>query len=393
MILKLSEIKPNPNNPRLIKDDKFKKLVQSLKDFPEMAEIREIVINKDHVILGGNMRFKAMKEAGWKEAPVKIVDWPEDKQREFIIKDNVSGGEWDWSSLANEWDIELLDDWGLDLPEQFNSDEDEEDEAPQVSSEPPVSKIGEIYQLGRHSVMCGDSTDFGSVSDLMDGKQADMVFTDPPYGINLNTDYSGISGNWSGKVPFAKSKKYDRVINDNVDYDPSHLFEQFSDVKEVFLWGANYYASLLPELTKSAWYVWDKTGSGEQETVGSEFELCWSRQKHKQQIIKLKWAGVIGLSNQDTKSRVHPTQKPVELCSWFIEKYSKADDIIIDSFLGSGSTLIACEKTNRICYGMEIDPKYCDVIRKRYWKFVNNNDETGWEENTPVISERATTNG
>jgi ParB-like chromosome segregation protein Spo0J len=116
MKLKPSEIKPNPNNPRLIKDDKFKKLVKSLKDFPEMAEVREVVINKDHVILGGNMRFKAMLEAGWIEIPVKVVDWSEDKQKQFIIKDNVSGGEWDWDVLANEWNADLLEEWGLSVP-------------------------------------------------------------------------------------------------------------------------------------------------------------------------------------------------------------------------------------------------------------------------------------
>lgn len=116
MKLPISDIKPNPSNPRLIKDDAFKKLVQSLKDFPEMAEVREVVVNKDHVILGGNMRYKAMKEAGWTEVPVKVVDWPEEKQREFIVKDNVSGGEWDWDVLANEWEMEELDAWGLELP-------------------------------------------------------------------------------------------------------------------------------------------------------------------------------------------------------------------------------------------------------------------------------------
>ena len=113
-------IKANPNNPRLIKDDKFTKLVQSIKDFPEMLEAREIVVNKDHIILGGNMRYKAAKEAGLKEVPVKIVDWSEDKQKQFIIKDNVSGGEWDWDVLANEWDAEELEAWGLDV--QVNSD-------------------------------------------------------------------------------------------------------------------------------------------------------------------------------------------------------------------------------------------------------------------------------
>ena len=113
---KITDIKLNPNNPRLIKDDKFKKLVQSIKDFPEMLDIRPIVVNKDMIILGGNMRFRACKEAGIKEIPVIVTDLSEEKQREFLIKDNTSGGEWDWDVLANEWDVNELNDWGIDLP-------------------------------------------------------------------------------------------------------------------------------------------------------------------------------------------------------------------------------------------------------------------------------------
>jgi ParB-like chromosome segregation protein Spo0J len=115
-LYKIKDVKLNPSNPRIIKDDKFAKLVESLKEFPEMATIRPIVCNTDMVILGGNMRFKAMQAAGWKEVPVEVVDWPEDKQAEFVIKDNVSGGEWDWDMLANQWDAEKLEAWGLDLP-------------------------------------------------------------------------------------------------------------------------------------------------------------------------------------------------------------------------------------------------------------------------------------
>jgi len=115
-VVSISSIKPNPSNPRLIKDDKFHKLVQSLKDFPEMANVRPIVVNQDMIILGGNMRFKAMKEAKWKQIPVEVVDWDEAKQREFIIKDNVGFGEWDWDELANNWDADQLADWGLDVP-------------------------------------------------------------------------------------------------------------------------------------------------------------------------------------------------------------------------------------------------------------------------------------
>ena len=123
-IKKLSEVKPNPNNPRLIKDDKFRKLCQSLKDFPEMLELRPIVVNKDMIILGGNMRYKAAKEIGLKEIPVTIADLTEDQQREFLIKDNTSGGEWDWEVLANEWNSEELEAWGLDLV-GFDLDSDE----------------------------------------------------------------------------------------------------------------------------------------------------------------------------------------------------------------------------------------------------------------------------
>ena len=115
-IKKISEVKLNPNNPRLIKDDKFKKLVQSIKDFPEMLSIRPIVVNQDMIILGGNMRFRACKEAGITEIPVIVTDLSEDKQREFLIKDNTSGGEWDWNVLANEWDVSELTEWGIDIP-------------------------------------------------------------------------------------------------------------------------------------------------------------------------------------------------------------------------------------------------------------------------------------
>lgn len=171
MKLAVSKIKPNPNNPRFIRDDKYKKLVQSLKEFPIMAKkLRRVVIDEDNIIIGGNMRFKALKEAGFKELEIEqftredaeennrlakeldpnYKDKTYEEQRiEFIIKDNVSGGEWDWDILANEWDSQQLDDWGVDLPAQFGSEEVEEDEAPEVSSEPPVSKLGEIYQLGR----------------------------------------------------------------------------------------------------------------------------------------------------------------------------------------------------------------------------------------------------
>lgn len=154
MKIKITDIKPNPSNPRVIKDDKFKKLVESIKSLPEMAEVRPIVVNKDMIVLGGNMRLKAMKEAGWKEVPVQIVDWPEDKQREFIIKDNVGFGEWEWQLLSTEWDVEQLQEWGLDLP-GFDIDAD---------------KLGEDFTLPD-----GDKAPFQQMTFTLADQQAEVI--------------------------------------------------------------------------------------------------------------------------------------------------------------------------------------------------------------------------
>lgn len=360
--VKITDIHPNPKNPRLIKGDKFKKLVQSLKDFPEMTEVREIVVNKDHIILGGNMRYKAMLEAGWTEAPVKVVDWSQEKQDEFVIKDNVAFGEMDWDAIANEWSELPLEDWGLDLPVGFGDEEVEEDEAPEVSSEPAISKLGEIYQLGRHRVMCGDSTDAGNVALLMNGVKADMVFTDPPYGMNAVSN-SGV---------LSKTYGTDIMGDDNIDAakDSFVLCQQlFPNAMQIW-WGANYYSEVLP--SSECWIVWNKNNGGSDQT---DAELAWCNAR-----------SVVRMFTQSSEktNRVHPTQKPVELSAWSFKKFDSGNNVL-DLFLGSGSTLIACEQTNRICYGMELDPKYVDVIRKRYWKFTHNNNEEGWEDGTPAI--------
>jgi len=186
----IKDIKANPNNPRIIKDDKFKKLVQSIKDLPEMAEVRPIVVNTDMVVLGGNMRLKAMKEAGWKEAPVEIVDWDEDKQRQFIIKDNVSGGEWDWEMLANQWDADELNEWGLDLPEfeQVKELEAEEDDFEMPDEVQTDIVLGDLFEIGEHRLLCGDSTDSDAVAKLMNGEKADVAHNDPPYGMKKENE-------------------------------------------------------------------------------------------------------------------------------------------------------------------------------------------------------------
>lgn len=248
----------------------------------------------------------------------------------------------------------------------------------------------EESDIKSHFVMCGDSTDKDAISQLTQGTQPELIYTDPPYGMFLDADYSDMkpSSEFIEQKGFKAGKKYDNVIGDHEDFNPAFIttiFEMYPKTKEVFLWGADYYTELLPERNAGAWIVWDKRVTESFDKMyGSAFELCWSRNKHRREIARITWANVFGTEQEFDHKRHHPTQKPIGLSAWFIERYSKKDDIVLDLFLGSGSTLIACEQTDRTCYGMEIDPKYVDVIRKRYWKFVNG-DESGWEDNTKAV--------
>lgn len=187
--VKIGKIKVSPDNPRVIRDEKFRKLVRSLSDFPQMAEVRPIVVNKDGFIIGGNMRYKAMKEAGWKEVPVVMVDWDEARQKEFVIKDNVGFGEWDWESLANEWGDLPLDDWGLDIP-----DFDDEKEIPFVDEDREINeefRKGDVIELGGiHRILVGANTS-ENIDKLMDGTEPDFTTTEMPYLKSL-LDYSAM---------------------------------------------------------------------------------------------------------------------------------------------------------------------------------------------------------
>ena len=392
-MMSISKIKPNQQNPRTIRNDKFKKLVASIQEFPEMLEARELVLNQDHIILGGNMRFKAAKEAGLTELPVKIVDWSEDKQREFVIKDNVSGGDWDWDILANEWDAEELEEWGMELPDSFDEAEVEEDEAPEVSDEPPVSKFGEVYQLGRHRIMCADSTVKENVELLMNGDKADMVFTDPPYGVDIKGKFTGKIQNDNLKGDELQSflalafslLKENCVGSIYISYEVLNQ-KEFNDAfgskpDEVIVWvkdSASFYSDnkYNRRFEPIAYYSNGRELKTKAETNVWEFAKSSSFNSRDENGLRFNESGNYLVA--------HPTTKPVGLVSRAVKNSSNQNDIVLDPFLGSGSTLIACEQTNRICYGMELDPKYVDVIRKRYWKFVNG-DEDGWEENTPEV--------
>jgi DNA modification methylase len=247
----------------------------------------------------------------------------------------------------------------------------DEDAVPETPVE-PKTKLGDIYILGNHRLMCGDSTSIDAVDKLMDGKKADVVFTDPPYGMFLNADYSDMDSKFKGSTG---GNKYDQVIGDNEDFSPeliNTVFACFDYCKEIFLWGADYYAEHLPNKNNGSWVVWDKRGDESADKMyGSTFELCWSKARHKRMMARVKWAGIFGMEKEHDKKRVHPTQKPVELVAWFFDYFSLKDKKnVVDLYGGSGSTLIASEKVGKNAFVMELDPKYCDVIVKRWEDFT-----------------------
>jgi site-specific DNA-methyltransferase (adenine-specific) len=375
----INEIKPNPNNPRLIKDHKFKQLVKSIQDFPQMLELRPIVIDENNMVLGGNMRLKACIEAGLTDVPViHANNLSEEKKKEFIVKDNVGYGEWDWDDLANNWDALELTEWGLDIPNfDVNNLEAEEDDfaVPDGGIETDIV-LGDLFEIGEHRLLCGDSTDSDQVAKLMNGQKADMVFTDPPYGMFLDTDYSKIKGT-ENSIGFKGNKtgnKYDKIIGDNEDFTPeliNTIFASFPKTKEIFIWGADYFVDLLPNYGKDgSWLVWNKRSSeAQQRGIGNCFELCWSLNKHKRFVLDFEWFGFLSKDDpNEARNRQHPSMKPSKLISRMINEFCKDATIIVDIFLGSGTTMLASHQLKRKCYGMELDPKYCQVILDRMKK-------------------------
>ena len=356
------QIEGLPKNPRLLKDDKFKKLVKSIQDDPEMLELREVIAydnNGELVVIAGNMRLKACQEIGIKEIPTKILpqNTPVEKLKAYTIKDNVAFGEHNWDDLANNWEPDLLQDWGLDLPffEPLILEAEEDDFAvPDGGSETDIV-LGDLFEIGEHRLLCGDSTDSDQVAKLMNGQKADMVFTDPPYGINIGNQSQGKGGGVAKKIDYGVNQ-WDKQI----PYDAINLSLSICD--NVVLWGANYYADKLPP--SSCWIVWDKDNG---ETDFADCELAWTSYTKSVKKFKWKWMGMIQEDMKNKEKRVHPTQKPVALAEFTFNEF-KAGQNILDLFLGSGSTMVASHNTKRKCYGLELDPKYCQVIIDRMKK-------------------------
>jgi DNA modification methylase len=376
-LVNIQEIKNNENNPRIIKDYKFKQLVKSIKEFPEMLKLRPIVVNSEMIVLGGNMRLKACKEAGLKEVWIlKADELTEEQQREFIVKDNVGFGEWDWDVLANEWNNQQLEDWGLDLLPFEEEDvlEAEEDDFDTTPPEIAKTVLGDLYEIGEHRLLCGDSTDSDQVAKLMNGNKADMVFTDPPYGVSYTGGHNKKQREGIKSDEFKNeelSSLFEDAINNacvfSKDSSPFYIWYAGGKSKET------YKGLSKTPIEVRAVICWYKVKSGSGAFMSQyipNYEPCIYGFKSGNTI---KWYGptdekTVWEFPKDKQNQYHLTQKPILVVERALKNSSKNDDLIYDSFLGGGSTMVASHQLNRKCYGMELDPKYCDVIIKRMIK-------------------------
>lgn len=449
--IKLSQININARNPRKISDKQLERLVRSILIFPEMQTLRPIVIDETYTALGGNMRYRALTAisekspaevnmmlangckgyaqkteaerqnlrdywAAWLADPTAIIvradQLTEEQKREFIIKDNVAFGEWDDETLTEDFDPDELLDWGLgdldDEPEDNDADEDDYGEE-DAANAPTRCNPGDVWQLGRHRLMCGDSTKEADVAKLMGGERAHLLLTDPPY----NVDYQG------------GTKDKMKIANDNMDdvafvgfltaafncaiqamrpgavfyvwHADSKGYEFRTALKEVgltlretLIWVKN--ALVLGRLDyqwrhepclygwkdgAAHYFVDDRSQSTVIEDAGVDY-----RKLKKDELLKLvlqltdvSVPNTVIYEDKPTKNDIHPTMKPVKLMARLIKNSTKQEQLVLDLFGGSGSTLIACEQINRKCFTMEYDPKYCDAILDRWEKLTGEEAE------------------
>lgn len=371
--MKLSQIRKNPNNPRIIRDEKFEKLKRSIQDFPQMMELRPIVVDEDGVILGGNMRYEAIKSLKMAEFPddwvKRVEELTEEQKKEFIVKDNVGFGDWDWDSIANDWDDLPLDDWGLDIPsfqtaETFEATEDEFDTTPPLEAK---TVLGDLYEIGEHRLLCGDSTQIDAFQTLMRGELADMVVTDPPYNVA-----------YKGKTQDALTLENDAMDNEEFYTFLYDFYTALTTVVKkggaIYVWhAASEIINFAKAMVDAGWLlkqqlIWVKNTMviGRQDYQWKH-EPClygWLKGDSHKWYSDRKQTTVIEC-NKPTRNGEHPTMKPIGVFAYQITNSSKRSDIVIDAFGGSGTTMVACEQLKRKARVIEYNPKYCDVILKR----------------------------
>jgi len=371
--IKISDLTPDDKNYNKGSEFGNSLIEKSLRKF---GAGRSILLDKNNRIIAGNKTIEnagaiglddiiVVETTGNQIVAVKRMDIDLDSKqgRELALADNASAKasiNWDFETIKVDWQEIEMQEWGIEIPD-FEVLEAEEDDfaIPNGGIETDIV-LGDLFEIGEHRLLCGDSTDSDQVAKLMNGQKADMVFTDPPYGIAYdNTD------RWSGidkQNENSKRNKGQMILNDDKDFDPSFILSEFAYCKEIFIWGMQYYPD---KLGRGGCIVWNRKTESQKDVPHADFELCWSKQE-RNKMAWITWGGF--KSKEKGEDRLHTTQKPIELASWFLNNWGKKKDLIIDIFSGSGFTMVASHQLKRICYGMELDPKYCQVIVDRMKK-------------------------
>ena len=402
---KSGDLIPYINNSRTHSEQQVQQVASSIKEF---GFTNPILIDEDDGIIAGHGRLMAAQKLGLDEVPTITLEGLTEAQRKaYVIADNQLAMNADWDLDALKVEVERLTELDFDI-DLLGFDEDmlaglmeeepaegltDEDDVPELEDD-PVTIEGDVWVLGNHRLMCGDSTSIDAVDKLMAGQKADMVYTDPPYGISIvsNGQVGGGGAFGKGKSEKAKGKhidanKYNEIIGDDsidIALEAIQVIKTLGAKVEI-IWGGNYYANALDN--SNCWIVWDKkTG----DSTFADAELAWTNQKTKVRVFEHRWSGMVKASEHGQK-RVHPTQKPIALAEWCIENYSDGCESVLDLFGGSGSTLLACETKRKNCYMMELSKAYCDVIIKRWQDFTGREaiiESTGDKFNDMYINGR-----
>jgi len=377
-MIKVSALKKNPGNPRQIHGHKLDLLKKSVTEFDKMMALRPIIVDENNVVLGGNMRLAAIKALGHKEIPDEWVkradDFTEAEKREFIIKDNAGFGEWDWDVIANEWSDKPLADWGLDVP-GFEAVEEvgDADAEPQIDKAAELNKkwkvkTGDLWQIGEHRLLCGDSTKATDVAHVLDGALPNLMITDPPYGVEYDADWRNHSFREDG-LP-TNGRAIGKVTND----DNCRWLEVYNlfPGNVVYIWCASLRSTLVHADIVDAGFIpnyliiWNKSslviGRGDYHW---KHEPCWyaTRSGSKHWWIGDRSQTTVWDIDKPNKSETgHSTQKPLECMARPIRNH---EGDVYEPFAGSGTTLVACQNLNRKCYAIEISENYCAVILER----------------------------
>ena len=384
LTLPLSKIKLNDDNPRLIKDGRFAQLVKSLQEFPEMLALRPLVVDESFTVLGGNMRLRAMQHLHYTEALVTVaVGLTDAQKREFVIKDNGSFGEHDWDALANgDWpDAATLNDWGVEIPTDWGVVEElpaaEEGEPDLTPPSEPVTVLGDLYELNKHRIQCGDSCDIDVVDKTLNGAEPLLMITDPPYGVEYDADWRNEAIGADGEP--VGGRAVGKVLNDdNADWSAAWAI---SPAKVAYVYHDGLFAGVVATSLQDCDFqlrsqiIWAKSNF-----AISRGHYHWKHEPCYYAVKKGSSAKFIGDHTNHTIWEIakpshsesgHSTQKPVECMAKPIRNH---EGDVYDPFLGSHTTLIACEQEGRTCYGQELNPAYTDVGVRRWLRYMADNN-------------------